>query len=378
MKTKLFLLIFIVFLCSSLVSAQDSVNHSMEGHEEIVDVVYFYGVGCPHCEDLEEFLDEIKDDYNLNIVSYEVYLNDTNRELAQNLAEAYDESFRGVPMTFIGDSAFMGFSSSIGEEIESKIQECEEDCCDSPLVISGVCEQKESAKEKLTILGIIILALADMVNPCALAVLAMVLIALFTHDPTKKHRVLFGGLAFTLAVFITYMIYGGIIIQFFIFIKGYFAMIAPYVAIVFGVIAVLLGLANIKDALKYTPGSIGTEMPVFMRPIAKNVIKTITRPLGAFIIGIFVTLFLLPCTIGPYVVAGERLSELAFIQTLPWLVLYNIIFVLPMILITLLVYFGYTKVQDVSGWKEKHIKTIHLVSGIILVILGFLIAFRIL
>ena len=68
---------------------------------------------------------------------------------------------------------------------------------------------------------------------------------------------------------------------------------------------------NIKDYFKYTPGTIGTEMPMFMRPIAKSLIKNITRPRGAFIIGILVTLFLLPCTIGPYIIVGNLLSGIA-------------------------------------------------------------------
>ena len=39
---------------------------------EEVDVYLFYGEGCPHCEAEEEFLDEIKEEYNLNINTYEV------------------------------------------------------------------------------------------------------------------------------------------------------------------------------------------------------------------------------------------------------------------------------------------------------------------
>jgi len=376
MKHNLLFILLITILISSVVNAEILVDY--ETDEEPVDIVYFYGTGCPHCAKLESFLDEIKDDYNLNILEYEVYSNQTNRDLATHFALEYGESFRGVPMTFIGDKSFIGFSNNVGEQIEAKIQACQEECCDSPLDKIKGCEHDQETKEKLTILGIIGLAIADMINPCALAVLAMVLIALFTQDPSKKYRVLLGGFSFVAAVFITYMIYGGIIVQFFIFIKDYFDSIAPYVRIVFGVLAILLGILNIKDSINYKPGSIGTEMPMFMRPIAKNVIKSITKPFGAFIIGIIVTLFLLPCTIGPYIVAGERLSEIAFMKTIPWLILYNIIFVLPMIAITLLVYFGYTKVENVSGWKEKHIKTIHLISGIVLIILGVLIAIGIL
>jgi glutaredoxin len=361
MKERLGLLLVLILLLSSFVNAQ--IDHSVEGHEEVVDVVFFYGVGCPHCAELEEFLDEIKDDYNLNIVDYEVYQNESNRELAKKLAAEYGDSFRGVPMTFIGDKIFIGFSDRIGEEIETKIQSCTEECCDSPLEKIKACEVEDSAKEKLTLASVITLAIADSVNPCALAILSMALIALLVQDPRKKRRVIYGGLAFTAAVFITYIFYGIVIIQSFKFLAIYFARAYGIAKIIFASLAILLGAMNIKDYLHYTPGTVGTEMPIFMRPIAKSLIKNITRPRGAFIIGILVTLFLLPCTIGPYVVVGNLLSAFELVKSLPWLIFYNIIFVLPMIGITILVYLGYTTVEKVSGWKEDNVKYLHLVAG---------------
>jgi len=58
------------------------------------------------------------------------------------------------------------------------------------------------------------------------------------------------------------------------------------------------------------------------------------------------------------------------IRTIPWLLLYNLIFVLPMLIITLIVYFGIAKIEDISGWKEKNIRYLHLTAGIIILLLG--------
>lgn len=217
---------------------------------------------------------------------------------------------------------------------------------------------------------IISLAAVDAVNPCALAVIAMVLVALLLQNPTKKKRVLLGGLAFTLAVFILYFLYGLIMIQFFSHLIPETGAISNYIFKGFGVLAICLGLLNIKDFLKYKPGGIGTEMPMKMRPKVKSIIKKITSPKGAFIIGLFVTLFLLPCTIGPYIIASGKLSVLKFLQTIPWLLIYNIIFILPMLAITLIIYFSVTTVEKVSGWKEKNIQYMHLIEGTILILLG--------
>jgi len=225
--------------------------------------------------------------------------------------------------------------------------------------------------EALSLTKVLILAGADAVNPCALAVLVLVLVALLTSQK-KKSAVLKGGLMFSLAVLIFYFLYGLIIIGVFKGATLVSSNIASYLYKGLAIFAMLLGALNIKDALFYKPGGVMTEMPMFLRPKLKRIIKGITSPLGAFFIGIFVTLFLLPCTIGPYIVVSGILSSLELLKTVPWLVLYNIIFILPMLAITFLIYIGYSSIEKVGGWKEQNIKWLHLIAGAILFIIGLL------
>ena len=222
----------------------------------------------------------------------------------------------------------------------------------------------------LTLGKILALAAADAVNPCALAVLTLVLISILTYNPKKKHSVLLSGLMFTLAVYILYLIYGLVIIQFFKAFVNAISIFQDYLYKGLALFAILLGLLNIKDAIWYKAGGFMTEMPMFLRPKVKNLIEGITSPKGAFLIGVFVTLFLLPCTIGPYLIASGILSTLDILRTLPWLLLYNLIFVLPMLGITTLIYIGYTTVENVSGWKEANIRWLHLIAGSLLALLG--------
>ena len=133
----------------------------------------------------------------------------------------------------------------------------------------------------------------------------------------------------------------------------------------------ILGALNVKDYFSYTPGGLATEMPMSMRPYVKLAINKITSATGAFIIGFLVTIFLLPCTIGPYIIASGLLANLGFIGALPWLLYYNLLFILPMIIIVGIVYWGFGKVEDVSGWKERNIRKLHLVAGILLFLVGF-------
>jgi len=214
------------------------------------------------------------------------------------------------------------------------------------------------------------LALADAVNPCELAILTMVLVAILVQNPEKKKRVLYAGIAFSAAVFVGYMIYGFILIQLFKTFAEAIKSYSFYLYNGFAMLAMVLGALNIKDYFMYKPGGIGTEMPLSMRPRLKLIIQKMTSPLGAFIIGIFVTIFLLPCTIGPYIIASGLLAESGFMNSLPWLLYYNFIFILPMLIITTIVYIGFATVEDVSGWKERNIKKLHLIAGILLFAVG--------
>jgi hypothetical protein len=222
---------------------------------------------------------------------------------------------------------------------------------------------------KLTIGKLISLAIVDAINPCALAVLTLMLVSIMAYNPGKKRKVLFAGLAFTLSVFLMYLVYGLIIIKFLQLVQA-ITTARLYVYNGLAVVAIILGLLNIKDFIKYRPGTLGTEMPLFMRPKMQAIVSRVTSPRGAFIVGLFVTVFLLPCTIGPYVIAGGILSTYELIKTIPPLLLYNFIFVLPMLVITVIIYKGMSRVDDVSEWKSKNIRYLHLIAGLIMFLLG--------
>lgn len=222
----------------------------------------------------------------------------------------------------------------------------------------------------LSFIGITSLALADSVNPCAIAVLTMVLVSIMIQNPDKRKKILFGGLAFVSAVYLAYLFYGLIIIQFFQAFAEFMRNNSIFVYKGLAILAMIIGALNIKDYFMYKPGGITTEMPIWMRPIAKKTIKKIISPKGAFVIGFFVSIFLLPCTIGPYIVASGLLAQLGTLKAIPLLLYYNIIFILPMLIIVGLIYWGFAKVDDVSGWKEKNIRWLHLIAGILLFVVG--------
>ena len=214
------------------------------------------------------------------------------------------------------------------------------------------------------------LALADSVNPCEMAVLLIVLVTILTKNPENRKKVLYAGLAFVSAIFIGYLIYAFLLIQFFSFLTVKISGFSVYVYNGLAIFSMIMGALNIKDYFYYKPGSFATEMPLSFRPRVKMMIKGIASTKGAFVIGILVTLFVLPCTAGPLFVASGLLSEIGIMKSIPWVLYYNFIFVLPMLIIVAFVYFSYKKVDEISGWKERNIKRLHLVAGILLFLVG--------
>jgi glutaredoxin len=85
-----------------------NVSKLSTANDSSVCIVFFYSPGCPHCANVEEFLDSVPDDVNLTVQKYPAREEPAlfNRHL-----EDYDvpESDRGlVPAVFVGDEYAIG------------------------------------------------------------------------------------------------------------------------------------------------------------------------------------------------------------------------------------------------------------------------------
>ncbi len=324
-----------------------------------VDVHVFYGKGCPHCEQAMAFFEGL-DDPEVRLFTYEVYFDQENRVMLEQLAKTYNTTISGVPTMFIGDQVFVGFDNTLQEELQKKILSCEQTPCQDPL---EKITATSTVVDKLTIPAVISAAAVDAINPCAFAVL----IILITTILASKHRkrTLFAGLAFSASIFISYFLMG---------IGLYSAIGAAGIGhtffIIVSILAILIGIFNLKDYLWYGKWFV-MEVPLSWRPRLKAVIKRVTSVPGAFITGFVVSLFLLPCTSGPYIVILGLLSQIASRQyAMSLLLLYNFIFIIPMLLITLAIYCGITTTERAEEWRTKRLQSLHLIAGIILILLG--------
>ena len=207
-------------------------------------------------------------------------------------------------------------------------------------------------------------AFADSINPCAIAVLVILLAELLTiHD---RRSILFSSLSFISALYITYFALG-------IGLLGVISLagIAQACHKIIGVLAIVVGLLNIKDFFWYGGGGFVMEIPRAWRPTIQKLLKSVTNPWAAFVIGVLVTFFELPCTGGPYAFVRGLLSQgVAWPRVIIILLYYNVIFVLPLILLTSLVYFGLTTTERINAWKDRNLRLLHLIAGFILLALG--------
>jgi len=349
---KIMLLFLLLILASAFVSASD--------------LVFFSSTGCPFCAKEEIFLESVQEKYpSLNISSFDLRQDKNSIKLLQKFSKVYKNEITHVPITYINNNSFIGFSDEISKNIEDEIKYCEENKCESPF---ARIQDAKTNIERITIPAVISAAAVDAINPCAFAVLILLLSTILIAKDRKK--ALLAGLAFSFAVYISYFLMG---YGLFTAIKASGITHAFYFIV--AVLAVVIGLFNLKDYLWYGKW-FRMEVPMSWRPKMKLLIKSVTSVPGAFVVGIIVSLFLLPCTSGPYIVIlGLLANAVTRDYAILLLLLYNLIFILPMIIITLAIYFRFTTAEKAEEWKNKRIKQLHLIAGIILLLLGIAMLF---
>lgn len=209
---------------------------------------------------------------------------------------------------------------------------------------------------------VIVTALIDSINPCAIGVLVL-LIATLIGLSKNRNKMLLVGLIYITAVFVTYLAAGfGLLI----FIQK--LNISHILSWIVGILVIGLGLLEIKDFWWYGQG-MSLRIPAKRAEQIKKMMKKVSIP-GSIILGIFVAAVELPCTGGPYLAITTLLAKIGFSAKVFWLlVLYNFIFILPLLIILLLVYFG-VSAETVSAWKNSKKKWMRLFIGIILIALG--------
>src|SRR3989344_652879 len=164
----------------------------------------------------------------------------------------------------------------------------------------------------------------------------------------SKKEMLFYGFVYIFFVFLTYLLAGLGILY---FLSSIPIKVSEYISIIVGLLIVAAGLIEIKDFFWYGHG-ISLSIPPEKAKQIHEMTKKVTLPamvlLGAFVAGVE-----LPCTGGPYLAILTFLSQNFNFAAFLMLILYNIIFVMPLVVILLMIYFGF-KIQNIKRWKQSN------------------------
>ena len=206
--------------------------------------------------------------------------------------------------------------------------------------------------------------MVDSINPCAFSVLIFLLISIVAAD--DRRRILLVGGVYTAAVFIFYLLSG----------VGLFSAIhlsglSFWLSLVGAVVAIGLGLVGVLDTLTQKEGFV-LGIPESKKAVIEEYIQKASLP-AAFTLGILVGIFELPCTGGIYLaILGLMSRDMTLMQGLPYLLLYNIIFVLPLILIILIVAFGISP-ERADAWRIRHRRVLRIVVALVMIAIGVII-----
>jgi len=215
-----------------------------------------------------------------------------------------------------------------------------------------------------TIGAVLITEVIDSINPCAIGVLILLVSTLLATK--KKNQLLSKGLLYIGVVYVVYFLAGLGLIA---FLANIPQVVAEYISIVVGAVVVFAGLVEIKDYFWYGQG-ISLMIPQDKAKKIHDLMQNLSVWTVIFL-GAFVAAVELPCTGGPYLAITLLLSQNFNFTAFMLLVIYNIIFVMPLAVILFMVYFG-TKIQNIKRWKMKNRAVMRLATGIVLVALGWL------
>lgn len=213
-------------------------------------------------------------------------------------------------------------------------------------------------------------ALADSINPCVFGVLIF-LLAFLTRVFKTRNKMLIGGLFYSLVVYLTYLALGFGIIR----VAGFIGVSTAFYWIAAS-IAIISGLLEIKDYFWYGKGFTLQMLPGGAERIKMytSKIEDVERkhPSLSFlmvgVLGVFVVLVELPCTGAPYFAVLALLAKGSYAIAVPYLLIYNFVFIIPLLVIIGTVYFG--RAEKIEEWRQKHKGLMRLGIGSILILLG--------
>lgn len=383
-KIKLLLLLLLFFLIPNIVNASEKYN-----------IYFFHGDGCPHCEAEIRYLDKIKDEYNINIIDYEVWYNKENHEFYNKVATTLGVS-TSVPFTVIGTDYYTGFGEEYKKPIEDSIKSLNDNSIDVIEMIkngedvSNIKFNEDSNIKYINVFGkvialdaknvslpiiSIIIGFVDGFNPCSMWVLLFLIGMLINMKDKKKMFIL--GFTFLFSSAIIYLLLMGAWLKISIDLKTISWL--KYIISIIALVAGVLNICNfIKDIKKPNGCNVVDEQK---RTKTFSKIKKILSEkhfylaiIGIILLAFSVNAIELACSLGLPLIFTQILSlnDLSTFQYIIYMLLYVFFYLIDDIVIFTIAVFT----LNVKGISGKYTKYSHLIGGIIMLLIGILMIFK--
>lgn len=233
----------------------------------------------------------------------------------------------------------------------------------------------------LTVLGA---GLIDGINPCAFTVLVFFISFLNFVGYRRRELLVLGGV-FIFSVFLTYVLIG---IGLFKFVQSLesFALVSHIVYKGIAGLSIVLGLYSVYDWYIYrktgNPEEVKLKLPNFIKLKIQRIIQNASRDRSktlfdlsgaVFISGFAVSLLESVCTGQTYVPTISYVLRTPHLRSAAMLnlVLYNLMFILPLTLILGIALTGVTS-EVFSKWARSHMGKVKLLTAVLFFLLGIL------
>ncbi|TNG00832.1 MAG: thioredoxin [Gammaproteobacteria bacterium] len=350
-----------------------------DGDELKVRLYFFWSPTCPHCDRARPVIEQMQKNipwlqlYSLSIAKPE------NRHLYQQMAEALGQEARSVPAFLFCGYMTTGFHEEMTPVyLQSSLSDCREQLLKAPdespemaadeMVHIPLFGPVDSQSLSLPVLTLILAGL-DSFNPCAFFVL-LFLLSLLVHAGGRKRMLIIGGVFIGISGLV-YFLFMAAWLNLFMLVGD-----SRWITAIAGVVAAGLAVINIKDFFLPDRGvslSIPDEAKPGLFKRMRGLLNADNMPamlIGTVVLAVVANSYELLCTAGFPMVYSRTLTlhELSTASYYLYLVLYNVVYVTPLMMILGIFVFtlGTRKLQEKEG------RVLKLLSGLMMMGLGLI------
>lgn len=367
------------------------------GSEKDLNIYLFYGDGCPHCAEEEEwFKTYLEKNKNIKIHRYEVWYDKDNQEKYSKVHEILNDKSNGIPYLIIGESVISGFDKDLTpERIRNAVEYYSNiNYKDKVGIYLGVVSENESGKEetkyedtkvKIPLLGTkeakdvsiglsaILIGVVDGFNPCAMWILLFLISMLLGMKNKKRMWIL--GITFLASSALVYFLFLLSWLNLAVFLNKvlYIRVAISFFAVLFGVLQVVNFFFKKDDGCEVVDNKNRKRIIKSIQKIIKEK-SFILAVLGIVLLAVSVNIIELLCSLGLPVMFTQILAinEVSKVGQ----ILYSLLYVLFFMIDDIIIFVIAMKTLEIKAISNKYGKYSHLIGGLIMIIIGILMVFK--